>query len=114
MRCCILPGKTRYEPLHFGSVGGGLLGNNDFAFREHRGKPLQHPLGSAQHIKSEFGIGLVQPCGQADAAGNLIQFADGEPLLREDQIGPDHAGYLTAEGRIPTHRHNFRRLTLIQ
>jgi len=41
--------------------------------------------------RRERAVGLIQPSGQADAAGNAIQFRDAEAVVGEQQVGADDA-----------------------
>ena len=44
------------------------------------------------------GIGLVEPGGEADAAGDGIQFGDAEAVFGDEQVGANDAGQFVLEG----------------
>ena len=54
-------------------------------------------------MRAEAGVGLVQPCGEADAAGDGVELGDGEghffvgARLGEDDVWADDAGDVVAE-----------------
>ena len=55
-------------------------------------KPFDHAMGSTQHVFTERGIGLVQPTGQAHAAGQGVQLADAHARFGEHEVGANHRG----------------------
>ena len=57
---------------------------------------------------------LVQPGGQADAAGNGIQFRDAESVLRDEQIGADDARHFVLERRRALQRDQFGGFALVE
>ena len=99
-------GKTGGKPLHLRTIGRSLLGDEDLTSGKNGGKPRKHPVGTTEDPDTKRGIGLVEPCGETDSPGNLIQFADREPLLRQHKIRPDHPGDLTTECSLPSQCHD--------
>lgn len=90
------------EPVHFGAVVGGFLGDDDIgSVGEDTGEAVEHAIGAADDVfeAEGGGEGLVEPGGEADAAGDAIEFGEGEAFVfSEDEVGPDDAGGGMAEG----------------
>ncbi len=61
--------------------------------------PFEHPLGSADHfpLGGQPGVGLVQPRGQPDPTRQVVEFGNGETIVRQDQIRPDHPRHRIAQ-----------------
>ena len=59
---------------------------------------VDHAAFAAEHGVAEFRIGLVEPGGEADAAGDAVEFGDGEAGLGEEAVGADDAGEFVLEG----------------
>ncbi len=105
--------KPGGEPLHFGPVGGGLLGDDDVRAAGGDGpESLHHPRRAAQDIVAQCGIGGIEPGGEADAAGDAVKFADGETVLGKDKVGPDDGGEFLAP--LPGEFHQFGRFAPVE
>lgn len=73
----------------------------------------KNPLEAAQHSvhaadgfrvpRSAFrvGVGLVEPAGHADAAGDAVEFGHGQAGFREQQIGADDPRPVALECAVP-------------
>ena len=89
------------EPVHFGAVVGGFGGDGDVcAVREERAEAAVHAVGAAGDVSGweEAGVGLVEPCGEADAAGDTVDFGEAEAVVGEEEIRTDDGWELLAEG----------------
>ena len=70
-------------------------------FAEDACEAIHHAALAAEHGEAELCVGLVQPGGEADAAGDAVEFGDGEAVLGEEAVGADDAGELVLEaGRL--------------
>ncbi len=89
------------EPFHFGPVGLGFFGDEDFygcIWGEDGGEAIEHAVGAAGDLVVEGGVGLVEPGGEADAAGDAVEFGDTEAVFAEEQVGADDPGQFIFEG----------------
>ena len=62
----------------------------------------------------ELRIGLVQPSGEADAAGDAIEFGDAEAVFGQEDIGADDAGHVDFESAGALTGDEFRRLAEVE
>ena len=60
-------------------------------------KSFEHSVAATDHLVAEFRIGLIQPRGQADAAGNGINFRDRVTFIGQNQIRPDNLWQIIPE-----------------
>ena len=66
-------------------------------FAKNAGKALQHAVRPADDLgraAGQRGIGLVEPRGQADAAGDAVQFRDAEAVFGQDDVRADDARHV--------------------
>ena len=62
---------------HFRPIGGGFFGHDDVhggRVPEDAGEPARHPVRSAEDFRAHLRVSLVEPGGEADAAGDRIEF----------------------------------------
>ena len=64
------------------------------------GEAVEHSAGAAEDWGAQSGVTLVEPCGQADAAGDGIEFGDGETVIGQEEVGADDAGPIVFESRV--------------
>jgi hypothetical protein len=59
-----------------------------------------HAVGAAGDVSrwEECGVGLVEPCGEADAAGDAVDFGEAEAVVGEEEVRADDGGELLTEG----------------
>ena len=57
---------------------------------EDSSEATQHSLRAAQNACAGLRVGLIQPGGEADTAGHRIQLRQGESVVRDQQVRPDH------------------------
>jgi hypothetical protein len=89
------------DPFHLRAIGCRLIGDDDVdgvAFVEDAFEPAQHVIGAAEDGVAKVRVGLVQPCGEADAAGDGVEFRDGEAVFSEEQVGTYDARPFVFEG----------------
>ena len=93
-------GTEAREVIHLGLVGGGFLGNEHGSCAAEDGaKAVEHPGRAADDVVgAERGVSGVQPLGQADAAGDAVQFGDGETVVGEHEVGADDERHIGAGG----------------
>src|SRR4029077_17824365 len=90
-----IPGKLPAKPFHFRTVTRRLLRDNDMNPRgsaKNSGESLNNAVRSANHGRrfGETRVGLVQPSGKSDSAGDTVQLRDGQSVFREQEVGPYH------------------------
>ena len=67
-------------------------------FRDDLPQVIRPDLVLAEYVVgAEAGVGRVQPVGEADAAGDVVEFGDGEAVLGEDVVGADDLRLVVAE-----------------
>ncbi len=90
--------QLRGDPIHLRTVGGGFLRNHDVAaFRQQTAKAIEHSVRPADDVAAERRVGLIEPAGQTDSAGDGIDLGDGVAGLGQDQIGPNDQRQIVAE-----------------
>ena len=72
---------------------------HDRRVAENSGKAAQHAILAPEDGVSHLRIRLIQPGGQADAAGYRIQFRQGEAMVGQEQVGSDDARQVVFQGR---------------
>ena len=73
------------------------MGNHDVAaVWQHSFESIEHSFGAADDFFLERGIGLVEPAGQSDSAGNGIDFGDDVTVVRQNEIRTDHSRQILA------------------
>lgn len=109
------------EPFHFGAVGGGFLGDDEVdtgSGAEDAGEAFAHGVVRAEERGGigggGFPVSLVEPGGEADAAGDGIEFGDGEAVVGEEEVRADDPGDLVTEGGIALPGDEFGRLALVE
>jgi len=103
------------DPFHLRPVGGGFFADDDVSDRGGSGavggknlaKAVLHPARAANDGVAERAVGLVEPRGQPDAAGNGVQFGDlemggtvGAVVLHQD-VWPDNSRHVGLEAVVP-------------
>ena len=102
------------QPAHLWEVIARFTRDEDVLARKRSSKRLNDPSGATDHVLIQRGIGFIQPCRQADPAGQRIQFRDGHPGFRQHQVRPQHARQVFMPARIPPQLGDPLRLALIQ
>jgi hypothetical protein len=74
-----------------------FLRNENVAAIGDGAKTFDHAIRSANDTGAEFGIDAIEPRGQPDSTGNVIEFSDGKSLLGENEIGPEDQRKLVAK-----------------
>src|SRR5437868_3022121 len=82
--------------------------------RKGPGKSPNHAICATNDLISQLGINLAEPRSHSDASGQVVQFRNAETSLRQNEIGPQHAGQLITPSRVTPERHHRRRLALIE
>ena len=80
------------KPGHLRAISGGFLGDNHVDGRrvaEYAGKPALDPVGATEHLRTQVGVSLIQPGGQADASRDRIQLGYTHAVLGQEQVGTD-------------------------
>src|SRR5688500_18498478 len=102
------------KPAHFGTVSGGCFGDdevNAIDFGVDAGETLDHTFGATgdgcfgrdarndtRDACAPLGVRAVEPGGEADAAGDAVEFGDGEAVFGEEKVGTNHLRPLIFEG----------------
>ena len=94
------------KPLHFRTITRRLQRNNHIhplPRWKNRGKSIQHPPPTPNHIRKIGRIRLIKPRRQTDAPRHTVQLTHGQCFpVPQEQIRPQNTRDLTAHGRTPT------------
>jgi hypothetical protein len=78
-----------------------------------------HSIGPTQNLGLgvrwlESRVGLIQPSGEADTAGNRVQFRHAQAMFGKEQVRANDAGDIVFEGGRALQRDQFRRFAEVE
>ena len=59
--------------------------------------PSKHSVAAADHVVAKVRVGLIQPCGQADATRDGIDFRNRVTFIGQDEVRTDDLRQVVAE-----------------
>lgn len=79
------------EPVHFGAVGGGLLGDQNISSRKNASEAVEHSVGAAEDVVAEVRVGFIEPSSESNPSWNAIDLGYAVAMCGEDEVGPNDA-----------------------
>ena len=77
-------------------------------------KPVRMPSAPPSTVSPSAGVGFAQPGGEADAAGNGVEFAEREGVFGQDEVGADDGGDLALDLVVAREGDEFGRLAGVE
>ena len=79
------------EPVHFGAIGGGLLGYQNISAGKNASEAVEHAVGAAENVVAEVRVGFIEPGCESNTTWNAVDLSNGVSVWGENQVGTNDA-----------------------